>query len=50
MFDNFDSDDAQDKGFKINKDFAAKYEHNAKRDELGRLEQKYGKAGQAGDN
>ncbi|KAL7269199.1 Kinetochore protein Spc24 [Rhizina undulata] len=35
--------DAQEDGFKINKDYAARFEHNKKREELHRLEEKYGK-------
>ena len=30
--------------FKINEDFARKFEHNARRNEMERLQQKYGKA------
>lgn len=47
MFSDSDQEinehDLQKSGFNINKEFAAKYDHNQKRNELEKLEQKYGK-------
>ena len=38
-----DEEPIEDTGFNINSEFAKKYEHNAKRKEIERLESKYGK-------
>ncbi|KAK6515401.1 KRRI-Interacting protein 1 [Arthrobotrys conoides] len=38
------TDDAEESGFKINTEYAKRFEHNKKREELHRLEEKYGKA------
>ncbi|EGX53392.1 hypothetical protein AOL_s00006g258 [Orbilia oligospora ATCC 24927] len=38
------TDDAEESGFKINTEYAKRFEHNKKREELHRLEEKYGKS------
>ncbi|CAG8091374.1 unnamed protein product [Penicillium salamii] len=38
-----------DAGFKINEDFARRFEHNKKREEVARLEAKYGKSSSLGN-
>ncbi|KZF23523.1 hypothetical protein L228DRAFT_267520 [Xylona heveae TC161] len=38
-----DDDDKDEAGFKINKEYARRFEHNKKREEMHRLEEKYGK-------
>ena len=39
----FSDDDGETGGFNINADFARKYDHNARRNEKERLQDKYGK-------
>ncbi|KAK6356325.1 KRRI-Interacting protein 1 [Orbilia javanica] len=38
------TDDSEESGFKINTEYARRFEHNKKREELHRLEEKYGKS------
>ncbi|KAJ6259204.1 hypothetical protein Dda_6102 [Drechslerella dactyloides] len=38
------SEDAEEPAFKINEEYARRFEHNKKREELHRLEEKYGKS------
>ncbi|KAK6363568.1 KRRI-Interacting protein 1 [Orbilia blumenaviensis] len=38
------TDDTEESGFKINAEYARRFEHNKKREELHRLEEKYGKS------
>ncbi|KAJ9485646.1 hypothetical protein VN97_g7698 [Penicillium thymicola] len=40
---------SSDAGFKINEDFARRFEHNKKREEVARLEAKYGKSSSLGN-
>ncbi|KAJ5878921.1 hypothetical protein N7455_002386 [Penicillium solitum] len=40
---------SSDTGFKINEDFARRFEHNKKREEVARLEAKYGKSSSLGN-
>lgn len=42
----FEDDNQEDFTFKINEGYAKKFEHNKKREELHRLQEKYGKDGQ----